>query len=220
MPREPQVSRLHSVAGVVRHHRRVPPPDPVAADRARSDVWTVPNALSVLRLLLVPVFLVLLINDHDLLAVVVLAVSGATDYLDGKLARAWNQQSRIGELLDPSADRLYIIATLIAFVVRDIIPLWLAVVLVGRDVVLGLALPVLKSVGHGPLPVHFLGKAATFCLLYAFPLLLLGDRDDGLGTVGRIFGWAFVWWGTGLYLFAGALYLGQVAAVVRAARTR
>jgi cardiolipin synthase len=196
------------------------PPDRPDTATSSGAVWTVPNGLSVLRLLLVPVFLVLLLDDHDILAATVLAISGITDYLDGKLARAWNQQSRIGELLDPAADRLFIIATLIAFVVRDIVPLWLAVVLVGRDVVLGFALPVLKSVGHGPLPVHFLGKAATFCLLYAFPLLLLGDQDGALGTIGRVFGWAFVWWGTGLYLFAGALYLGQVAAVVRAARTR
>lgn len=191
-------------------------PDVVATT---TRVWTVPNALSVLRVLLVPVFLYLLLETHqDGLAILVLMVSGFTDYLDGKLARAWNQQSRLGELLDPLADRLYILATLYAFVVRDIIPLWLAIVLVGRDVVLALTLPVLRSFGHGPLPVHFLGKAATLNLLYAFPLLLLGEQSGSIGTLGLVFGWAFVWWGTVLYLFAGILYIGQVVAVGRARR--
>ena len=196
------------------------PVPPAAA--ASGAIFTIPNALSVARILLVPLFLYLLLEHHhrDLLAVAVLMISGATDYFDGKLARAWNQQSRLGVMLDPVADRLYIIATLVAFVLRDIIPLWLAVALVARDAVLTLTLPVLRAVGNGPLPVHFLGKAATANLLYAFPLLLLGERSGDLGTLAKVFGWAFVWWGTAMYLFAGLLYIGQVAEVVRARRRR
>src|SRR3712207_7518316 len=141
-------------------------------------IWTLPNALSVLRLLSVPLFLWLLLGPQaDGWAVVVLMVSGATDWADGKLARSLGQSSRLGALLDPAADRLYIVATLIAFVLRDVVPLWLVAVLVGRELVLGLALLVLRAHGYPPLQVHYLGKAATFILLYAFPLLLLADGD-------------------------------------------
>jgi len=187
--------------------------DPGPADR----VLTVPNLLSFLRLLGVPVFLWLLLGPHaDVAALVVLAVAGASDWLDGKIARWLDQTSRIGILLDPAADRLYILATLVAFVVRGIIPWWLAALIVGRDAVLGLCLPVLRRHRYGPPPVHYLGKAATFNLLYAFPLLLLASRQGTVADVARPIAWAFTIWGTALYLWAGALYVMQVVRLVRA----
>lgn len=187
--------------------------------RPKPVVLNVPNLLSISRLVLVPVFLYLLLGPkEDGWAIAILMYSGATDYFDGKIARAWNQTSRLGELLDPVADRFYILATLYAFVVRDIIPWWLAAILVGRDLVLTVTLLVLRSVGSGPLPVHFLGKAATFNLLYAFPLLLFGDGASDLATLTRVFGWAFVVWGTALYLYAGALYVGQAIPVIQRRR--
>jgi CDP-diacylglycerol--glycerol-3-phosphate 3-phosphatidyltransferase len=187
--------------------------DSAPADR----VLTVPNLLSLLRLLGVPIFLWLLLGPHeDLAALGVLAFAGVSDYLDGKLARWLGQTSRLGVLLDPAADRLYILATLVAFVLRDIIPWWLAAMIIGRDLVLGLCLPVLRRHGYGPPPVHYLGKAATFNLLYAFPLLLLGAGTGTLADVCRPIGWAFTVWGTALYLWAGVLYLVQVAHLVRA----
>src|SRR6266496_4747461 len=145
---------------------------PGPADR----VLTIPNVLSLLRLIGVPVFLWLLLGPHaDIAALILLAVSGFSDWADGALARRLNQTSRLGVLLDPAADRLYILATLIGLTLRHIIPIWIAAVIVGRDVLLGLTLPVLRRHGYGPPPVHYLGKAATFNLLYAFPLLLLAD---------------------------------------------
>jgi cardiolipin synthase (CMP-forming) len=178
-------------------------------------VVTVPNALSMLRLLGVPVFLWLILGPKaDGLAVLLLMVSGFTDYLDGMIARRWNQISRVGQLLDPLADRLYIFATLIGLGLRDIVPWWLVALLVGRDVILAFTLPVLRRLGRGPLEVHYLGKAATFNLLYAFPLLLLGDSSGTPAMVARVLGWAFAIWGTGLYLWAGLLYLQQVRALV------
>jgi cardiolipin synthase (CMP-forming) len=189
--------------------------NPGPADR----VLTIPNVLSLLRLLGVPLFLWLLLGPHaDIAALAVLAASGASDYLDGKIARWLHQTSRIGVLLDPAADRLYILATLVAFVVRDLIPWWLAALIVGRDALLGLCLPVLRRHRYGPPPVHYLGKAATFCLLYAFPLLLLGTRAGLTGEVARPIGWAFAIWGTALYLWAGVLYVVQVGQLVRADR--
>jgi len=187
--------------------------------QAPDRVLTVPNLLSVLRLLGVPLFLWLLLGPQaDGWALLVLMLSGLTDWADGKLARMLNQTSRLGTLLDPAADRLYILCTLIAFVVRDIIPLWLAALLVGRDLVLAGTLPVLRRYGYGPPPVHHLGKAATFALLYAFPLLLLAEGHGTPSDIARPIGWAFVIWGTGLYLWAGVLYLTQVVRLVRAAR--
>jgi CDP-diacylglycerol--glycerol-3-phosphate 3-phosphatidyltransferase len=182
-------------------------------------IWTLPNVLSVLRLLGVPLFLWLLLGPQaDGWAVVVLMVAGATDWLDGKLARALGQSSRLGALLDPAADRLYIVATLIAFVLRDVVPLWLVAVLVGRELVLGLALLVLRASGYPPLQVHYLGKAATFILLYAFPLLLLADGDGPVAAVAAPVAWALTVWGSALYVLAGVFYVVQVAGLVRADR--
>ena len=184
-------------------------------------IWTVPNALSTLRLLGVPLFLYLVLGPHeDLAAILVLVVAGVSDYLDGKIARRFNQFSRLGQLLDPAADRLYIASTLVALVARDGLPLWWAVALVGRDVALLPTLPVLSRHGYGPLPVHFLGKAATFNLLYAFPMLLaaLPGKDNAFADVFRPIGWAFAAWGSVLYLWAGVLYVVQVRQLVRADR--
>jgi len=189
------------------------PPSPAVGPRTDA-VLTLPNALSVLRLLGVPLFLWLVLTERDAMAVGVLAVGGATDWLDGKIARRWNQMSQLGALLDPAADRLYILATLIGLTVRGVVPWWVTAVLVGRDVVLAGFLPVLRRHGYGPLPVHFLGKAATFNLLAGFPLLLLGDGESTVSQVAHAFGWAFAIWGTALYLWAGVLYVMQVRQVV------
>jgi cardiolipin synthase len=194
------------------------PPDAELSSR----VWTVPNALSFLRLAGVPVFLYLvLVVERDGLAILLLMASGITDYLDGWIARKYSSFTRIGQLLDPLADRLYILATLLALVLRDGIPWWWAGAIVGRDVLLGVTtLPYLRKHGFGPLPVHFLGKAATFNLLFAFPMLLaaLPGNTGLLAEVFRPLGWAFATWGSVLYLWAGVLYVVQVRQVVREAR--
>ena len=179
-------------------------------------VWTIPNALSTLRLLGVPLFLWLLLGPHaDIAALVILAVSGFTDWADGVLARRLGQFSRLGELLDPAADRLYILATLVGLVARHGIPLWLALVLVGRDLALATTLPVLSRHGYGPLQVSWIGKSATFCLLYAFPMLLAAARHGTVGDIARPIAWAFTIWGTALYVWSAAVYLWHCAAVLR-----
>jgi cardiolipin synthase (CMP-forming) len=180
-------------------------------------VLTVPNALSLLRLLGVPVFLWLLATGHDASALAVLMVAGFTDWLDGRLARSWHQVSRLGQLLDPAADRLYILAALLGLTARGVVPVWLSLAVLARDVLLALCLPVLRRHGYGPLPVNFLGKAATFNLLYAFPLLLLAEWGGWPGAVAAPLGWAFVVWGAVLYWWAGVLYVLQVRQLVAAA---
>jgi cardiolipin synthase len=179
-------------------------------------LWTIPNALSVLRLFGVPLFLWLLLGpEADGWALLVLALSGFTDWADGVLARKLNQLSRFGALLDPFADRLYILATLAGLVVRDIIPVWLAAVIVGRDLIIGLMLPRLRQAGYGPPEVHYLGKAATFCLLYAFPLLLLGTYTGTAADIARPIAWAFTIWGATLYLWSGVVYVNQLVGLIR-----
>ena len=174
-------------------------------------VWTLPNILSGLRLLGVPVFLWLVLGpEEDTLALGLLVLSGITDYLDGWLARKLNQQSIVGQILDPVADRLYILAVVLGLALRDVIPWWMAVSLPLRDALMWLLVPLLRTRGYSALPVHFLGKAATFNLLYAFPLLLLGDGEGTVATLATVFGWAFAIWGIGLYWWAGVLYAWQV----------
>jgi cardiolipin synthase len=180
-------------------------------------IFTIPNIISFIRLLGVPLFLwLILVPQADEWALVVLVLAGISDWLDGKIARATGQISKLGQVLDPMADRLYILAALIGLAVREIIPWWLVVVLIARDLLLLLMLPPLKKRGLVGLPVHFLGKAATFCLLYAFPLLLLGDVEGWVGTTAQVFGWAFAIWGTVLYWYAALLYLEQARRVIQA----
>jgi cardiolipin synthase len=194
-------------------------PDLTGRRGERSDptdrILTIPNMLSILRLFGVPVFLWLLLGPHaDGWALFVLAFSGFTDWADGVLARKLNQASKLGALLDPAVDRLYILATLFGLVLRHVIPLWLALVIVGRDLVLLCTVPGLRKRGLTALPVHYLGKAATFNLLYAFPLLLLGSHTGTLSEISKPIAWAFTIWGTALYLWAGGLYLIQFRRVI------
>jgi len=200
-PADPQ-ARAHSQA----------PADPQAR------VLTIPNAISVARLLGVPVFLWLVLGPKaDWWAIALLVVAAISDWLDGKLARAWNQQSRLGQVLDPAADRLYIAATLIGLAIRGIIPWWLVALLAARELVLGVALLVLRRHSYGPLQVSLVGKTATLCLFYAFPLLFIGEHAGPAALIARVAGWAFAIWGTALYWWAAGLYLVQTRQLTAAA---
>ncbi|MFM2353896.1 MAG: hypothetical protein RLZZ608_1302 [Actinomycetota bacterium] len=176
-------------------------------------VLTVPNALSALRILLVPVFLVLVLLGFDLAALIVIVVSSLSDFLDGIIARRFAQVTKLGQVLDPAADRLFIFAAVIALAVREVVPWWVVVVIVGRDVFLGVLGIVLARHGYGPLPVHHLGKVATFALFYALPLLVLGQAFPSVQAISDPLGWAFTLWGAFLYWWAGILYLQQTRAL-------
>jgi cardiolipin synthase (CMP-forming) len=191
----------------------------VAATDAQARVLTIPNAISVARLAGVPVFLWLVLGLRtqagDWWAVGLLIASGLSDWLDGKIARALNQQSRLGQVLDPAADRAYIVATVIALAVRAIIPWWLVILLAVRELLLGMVLLVLRRHDYGPLQVSFAGKAATLALLYAFPLLFLGAHTASYSEAARIAGWAFAIWGSALYWCAAVLYVEQARRILR-----
>jgi cardiolipin synthase len=181
------------------------------------DRWlTIPNLLSVIRLALVPVFLWLLLGpEADGWALGILVFSGASDWADGKIARWLNQASRLGALLDPAADRLYTLATVVAFVLRDIIPLWFALVLVGRDLLVGVCIWALRRAGFSPPEVTYIGKAATFNLMYAMPLLLLAQGGSDFATFARPVAYAFVVWGGALFVWSGLLYVVQTRTALR-----
>ncbi|MFI5560921.1 CDP-alcohol phosphatidyltransferase family protein [Amycolatopsis japonica] len=197
------------------------PPEPSVTSEEPSllrQALNVPNMLSILRLAGVPVFLWLLLGPkEDGWALALLVFSALTDWLDGKLARWLNQMSRLGQLLDPAADRLYILATLIAFLIRDIIPWWLVVPLVVREAVLGVCVLLLRRRGFAPPEVTYIGKGATFVLMYAFPFLLLTQGGSDIAAIARPIGYAFTAWGAVLYVYSGVLYVVQTVRALREA---
>ncbi|MDT4920953.1 MAG: hypothetical protein QOI15_1855 [Pseudonocardiales bacterium] len=185
-------------------------------DTTGDRVLTIPNELSVLRLILVPVFIYLLVVDANAWAVAVLMFSGFSDWADGKIARlVANQSSKLGALLDPAVDRIYMIVVPVAMAVDGIVPWWFVAVLIARDVVLALTLPILRSRGLTALTVTYIGKAATFSLMSGFPLVLLGQWEALWSRVILAIGWAFLGWGMAMYLWSAVLYLVQVTMVIR-----
>ncbi|MBB5857947.1 CDP-alcohol phosphatidyltransferase family protein [Amycolatopsis umgeniensis] len=200
------------------------PPEPSVTSEEPSllrQALNVPNMLSILRLAGVPVFLWLLLGPkEDGWALALLVFSALTDWLDGKLARWLNQMSRLGQLLDPAADRLYILATLIAFLIRDIVPWWVVVPLVVREAVLGVCVLLLRHRGFAPPEVTYIGKGATFVLMYAFPFLLLTQGGSDIAAFARPIGYAFTAWGAVLYVYSGVLYVVQTVRALRTADPR
>lgn len=183
-----------------------------------SQILTIPNVLSFVRLTLVPVFLVLVLVGEDLPALIVLVVSSITDFLDGVLARRLNQITRLGQLLDPAADRLFIFAALIGLALRGTVPWWFLAIIVGRDMLLLVLGIVLANFGYGPLPVHHLGKIATLCLFYALPILMIGQAFPVAAPFSAPIGWAFALWGAFLYWWAGVIYIVETLRVIRIPR--
>ena len=183
------------------------------------NVLTVPNFISFARLIGVPLFLFLYLgSSHHGWAIAILTIGGLSDWVDGFAARRLHQVSRLGTLLDPAADRLYILATLFALTYKDVLPLAFTIALLAREVVLGICLLILRRYGYGPPPVHYVGKTATFILLFAFPVLLLAKATDVAAWLVGPSGWALAWWGIVLYWVAGAFYIVQVAGLVRESR--
>jgi cardiolipin synthase len=188
------------------------------AGAAESRIWTIPNLLSMLRLALVPPFLVFIVVGDYVAALIVLVVASFTDLLDGYLARRLHQVTRLGQLLDPAADRLYIFAALVGLAANDLVPWWIVVVIVARDVFLLVLGVVLANHGYGPLPVHQLGKVATFALFFGVPVIMLGLAFPTVQPITEPVGWAITLWGAFLYWWAGVIYAIETARVIRIPR--
>ena len=181
-------------------------------------IVTIPNLLSFFRLLLIPVFLTLLVVESYAYALLVLVFSSATDFVDGFIARRFNQVSRVGQLLDPAADRLFIFSTLIGLAWTQIIPWWLAGLIFAREALLVVVGLLLTNHGYGPLPVHHLGKMGTFALLTAMPVFVLGAAFPQIDQITNPVGWAAAVWGVFLYWWAGVIYALQAGRQIRIPR--
>jgi cardiolipin synthase len=193
------------------HHNDSAPP-------VSTRVVTIPNVLSMVRLLLIPVFLVLLVLEQYGWALLLIAVSSITDFVDGYIARHFNQITRLGQLLDPAADRLFILSTLVGLGWVGVLPWWFVAAIVARDVLLLVLGVVLANHRFGPLPVHHLGKMGTFAILFSMPVILLGSAVPATAWLALPIGWAAGIWGVFLYWWAGVAYALQAARMIREVR--
>ena len=152
---------------------------------------TVPNALSVLRLLCVGLFGWVLLGRHDdFAAAAILAALGATDWIDGQVARRFNQVSTLGKVLDPAADRVLVATAVVAGAVAGAIPVWLCVVVGIREAAVSGTVAVLGALGAPRIDVVWAGKAGTLGLMFAFPLFLIGhDQGFSLHKTAEFLGW-------------------------------
>jgi cardiolipin synthase len=177
----------------------------------RRIIWTVPNFISFLRIASIPFIAWLVANHYLVESLIVMAISGASDGLDGLIARKFNQVSLLGQLLDPIADRLLIICSALSLGIAGIVPWWLLIAICMRDVVLALQIFILSQHGYGPLPVHFVGKVGTALLLVSIPVLIISDlvHQNFYFYFAHCAGLALVWWGLGLYWLAATIYLRQ-----------
>jgi cardiolipin synthase len=185
------------------------------ATTVSSRIVTIPNVLSLFRLLLIPVFLAFLLVGEYGWALIAIVVSAVTDFVDGYVARRFNQVSRVGQLLDPAADRLFIFSTLIGLAWQELLPWWFVALIIARDVLLLILGVVLANHGYGPLPVHHLGKLGTFALLVAMPVLVLGAAFPSIDPIANPVGWAAAIWGVFLYWWAGVVYAIQAVRLIR-----
>jgi cardiolipin synthase len=182
-------------------------------------IVTVPNALSLLRLLLIPVFVWLALGpEADGWAFVILVVSSVTDWLDGQIARRYHLASRVGQVLDPIADRLFVLTTIIVLALREIVPWWLVAAMVTRDLFMVLVQWAMRRHELPLLPVHYVGKAATVCLLFGLTTLILTAGDGAIADVARPIAWAFTLWGLAIYWWSAVLYAEQAHAIITGRR--
>ncbi|MGH9068474.1 MAG: CDP-alcohol phosphatidyltransferase family protein [Acidimicrobiales bacterium] len=178
------------------------------SELALDGLWTVPNALSLVRLGCVPLFLWLLVGAGDTVAAAsLLAFLGATDWVDGWFARRFGQVSTVGKVLDPTADRALLAAGVIGAVVVGAVPLWLFAVVVAREVLVSAAVLGLAASGSARIDVIWVGKAGAFALMFALPLFLFGHSWLPWRQIPEDLAWAFVapglacsWWAAGSYV--------------------
>ncbi len=183
--------------------------EPPAADSspALDRIATVPNLLSLVRILLIPVFVLLLLRrGTEAAGLILLAVVVSTDWIDGYIARHTGQVSNVGKLLDPIADRLAIAAGLIALVVRDAFPLWAALLVIVRDVVVMVAGGVVLFATRARIEVRWIGKVATFALMSAIPWIAWGNFRLPLHQLTLAAGWVAFWFGITAYYIAAVVY--------------
>jgi cardiolipin synthase len=171
-------------------------------------ILTAPNVITVERLLCIPLFLWLLFGAHrQTAAAVLLAVLGATDWVDGFVARRYGQVSTFGKVLDPTADRILVGTAVISIMVYGAVPLWFGLATIAREVLVSVMVLLLASLGAARIDVLWVGKAGTFGLMFAYPTFLLGYGTASWQEPIRIIGWVtglvgltLAWWAAGSYI--------------------
>ena len=184
---------------------------------ASSQIFTVANAVSVVRLMAIPVFLWLVIEDRLLIAFVLLVVAVLTDFVDGMIARRMNEITKLGQFLDPFADRLFIAATVIALAIQDVVPWWFVIAVMLRDALLGIGGVVMARYGAATLPVKWWGKVATFAMLVVLPLFLLGAVVPEVGEITNPIAWVLALATVALYWVVGFSYLFDAISIAQKA---
>jgi cardiolipin synthase (CMP-forming) len=189
------------------------------ADDPEDRVLTIPNVISVARLLCIPLFLwLLLVEDDQAKAAILLGVLGATDWVDGYVARHFNQVSKLGKILDPTADRLLLGVSIVAIIIDGSAPRWVALLVLAREIVISIAVLVLAAMGAARIDVTWWGKAGTFCNLWAFPMFLGGSSDFALADVFWVIGWLFAIPGLAFSYYAALLYIPAAKDALRQGR--
>ena len=189
--------------------------------KAMNRVLTVPNLISFLRICSIPYIAWLITKNHMILALVVLAISAFSDCIDGYIARRWNQVSKLGQILDPIADRLLIIFSTVALAIASIIPWWALVLVVLRDVIMAALVVLLAQHDYGPLPVNFVGKAGTALIMLAIVSLMIVYAVS-TESMFVLYAAAIACgiWGIVLYWYAGLLYYRQAYVLLSGAKSK
>jgi cardiolipin synthase len=177
-------------------------------DEGLDRILTVPNVITLVRLLCIPLYLWLLFGAHrQIAAAVLLAVLGATDWVDGFVARRYGQVSTFGKVLDPTADRILVGTAVISIMIYGAVPLWFGLATIAREVLVSAMVLLLASLGAARIDVLWVGKAGTFGLMFAYPTFLLGYGTADWQEPIRIIGWvtgliglALAWWAAGSYI--------------------
>jgi cardiolipin synthase len=187
-------------------------------DRA-ARIVTVPNVISLVRLACAPVFVWLLASDDLLVAAVLLAVLGASDWVDGWIARRFDQGSDLGKVLDPVADRVLLIVSAVALLVQGSVPLVVGILVLLREAVVSLSVLVLAAAGARRIDVQWVGKAGTLSLMFALPLFLLSDAVSGTtGDVALVGAWFMAVCGLALSYYAALVYIPLARRALREGR--
>lgn len=184
-------------------------------------IWTIPNVLSFVRLCCIPIFVWLLFGRDDRMwASILLGTLGATDWVDGFIARRYGQVSELGKVLDPAADRLLLIVGVGSIIIDGSAPVIVSVLVVAREVLLGAALVILTLLGMERFDVTYWGKLGTFLLMFAFPAFLMGNADVATSDLFTVLGWACAIPGIAISWYAAITYIPTMARALRAGRAR
>jgi len=189
------------------------------ADDGLNRILTAPNVITLVRLACIPLFLWLLFGAHrQSAAAVLLGVLGATDWVDGYVARRFGQVSTFGKVLDPTADRLLVGTAVISIMVYGAVPLWFGIATIAREVLVSVMVVLLAAFGAARIDVLWVGKAGTFGLMFAYPTFLLAYGDATWQEPFKVIAWVTGLSGLALAWYAAASYIEPARRALRAGR--